>query len=258
MIPKIVHYTWFSHEQMPPLVVNCIESWKRILPEYELHKWDMEAIKDIDVPFLKESLKAKKWAYASDFVRAYAIYHFGGVYLDTDVMLYHSLDTYLNNSFFIGKENSIHFEGRMASQYLSSHCFGAEKGHPFIKDCLTYYMERHFEISQNELFPDTLKYNIVLMPFVQSEIARSYGYNPNPYVQDIQLCKDGLTIYPSDVFDPEATSSRSVCKHFALGSWREKKSPEPDYSLKYKIEWRVIAFLQKIVSPFHYKIIKIQ
>ena len=258
MIPQIIHYTWFSGEQMPQQITECIASWKKYLPNYELRKWDLEAVKDIDVPFLKEALMAKKWAYAADFVRVYAVYHYGGIYLDTDVMLYHSLDSYLDNVAFIGKENSIHFEGRQSFQYLSSHCFGAEKGHPFIKNCMDYYRDRHFVISKNDRLPVSLRYNMVLMPYIQAEIAKCYGYDSSPRIQTVQNCKEGLTIYPSEVFDPETVLSSSVCKHLALGGWREKKSSEPEYSLRYKIEWRIVALIQKIVSLFDYKLVKIQ
>lgn len=257
MIPQIIHYTWFSGDPFPDNIQNCINSWKIHLPNYEFKLWDMETIRNINVPFLKEAIQAKKWAYAADFVRSYAVFHYGGIYLDTDVMLYQSLDKFLNNRAFIGKESSIHFVGRISSQYLSSHCFGAEKGHPFIKACLGYYLDRHFEISSNENLPSSLRYNFVLMPYIQAEIAKEYGYQANPYSQDVQSCKDGLMVYPSAVFDPKTQIADSVCRHLALGSWRDEKSDELNYSLKYKMEWRFIALLQKIVSPLHYLIIKV-
>ena len=90
MIPKIIHYTWFSGDEMPQIVNECMASWERHLPDYEFRLWDMDAIKDIDAVFLREALSVKKWAYAADYVRLYALYHEGGIYLDTDVMVYKS------------------------------------------------------------------------------------------------------------------------------------------------------------------------
>jgi mannosyltransferase OCH1-like enzyme len=101
MIPKIIHYTWFSGDEMPQVIKECIASWKRILPEYELRLWDYNAIKDIDSVFLKEALEVKKWAYAADFVRLYALYNEGGIYLDTDVMVFKRFDCFLNDKCFI-------------------------------------------------------------------------------------------------------------------------------------------------------------
>jgi len=172
MIPKIIHYTWFSGEPFPEKIQVCIDSWKEHLPDYELRLWDMEAIKSIDSMFLREALAEKKWAYAADYVRLYAVYHEGGIYLDTDVMVYRSFDDLLGERAFIGKENSVHFEGGFTAQYLSSHCFGAEKGHPFVKDCLDYFEDRHFVTSANVKLPQPLRYNFVLLPYIQAEIAR--------------------------------------------------------------------------------------
>ena len=34
MIPKIIHYCWFGKKPLPKQAVSCIDSWKKILPEY--------------------------------------------------------------------------------------------------------------------------------------------------------------------------------------------------------------------------------
>ena len=107
-IPKIIHYTWFSGDEYPENIKKCIESWHKILPDYELRLWDMKAIENIDSVFLKEAIQMKKWAYAADMVRFYAVYNYGGIYLDTDVEVFKSFDEFLNCNAFIGKENSIH------------------------------------------------------------------------------------------------------------------------------------------------------
>ena len=207
---------------------------------------------------LKEALSCRKWAYAADFIRLYAVYHEGGIYLDTDVMVYKSLDSYLKDRAFIGKETSIHFTGRMSSQYLSSHCFGAEAHHPYIKQCLDYYSNRHFITSNIESLPNPLRLNIVILPYIQAEIARLIGYDWKPLHQDVQHLKDGLVIYPSHIFDPIEQNVQSVCRHLALGSWRDEKSSNQTCSIWYKFEWRIIKLLQKILDKFNYKIVKIQ
>ena len=257
MIPKIIHYCWFSGEPFPPEVESCLASWRAFLPDFHFRLWDMAAIRDLKSDFLKEALDVRKWAFASDYVRLYAIHMFGGVYLDTDVLLHRSFETLLQHSAFIGKESSIHFEGRLSSQYLTSHCFGAEKGHPFIKDCLDYYEGRHFLYSNNERLPLSLRTAQALLPYIQSEIARIYGYNDSPSSQEIQLCKDGLVIYPSLYFDPTKVTNDSFCRHLALGAWRERRSAEPVYNLRYKIEWRVFALLERILQRYHYILRKI-
>ena len=51
MIPKIIHYIWFSGEEFPDKIKICIDSWKRLMPDWDYKLWDMEAIKNIDSIF---------------------------------------------------------------------------------------------------------------------------------------------------------------------------------------------------------------
>lgn len=217
----------------------------------------MESLDGLDSDYLKEALAKGKWACAADYVRLYALYQYGGIYLDTDVQIFHSFAPMLKQKAFIGKESSIHFDGPHSFHYLTSHCFGAEKGHPFVKDCLDYFNGRHFVHSNNESLPLSLRFNPVFLPYVQAEIAKLYGYDDRPSVQEIQQCKSGLVVYPSRYFDATNVTVETVCQHLALGSWRDRKSAEPIYSLRYKIEWRVIALLEWLLRPFHYVLRKI-
>ena len=97
MIPKRIHYTWFSGDPFPPIVQRCIDSWHRYMPNYEFVLWDVERIEDIDSVWLKQCIAKKKWAFAADYVRLYAVYTEGGIYLDTDCMAYQSFDALLHN-----------------------------------------------------------------------------------------------------------------------------------------------------------------
>lgn len=256
MIPKVIHYTWFSGEKFPDKIQHCINSWLNFMPDWEFRLWDMESIKGIDSMFLKEALSAKKWAFASDFVRLYAIYHYGGIYLDTDVLVLKSLEPLLNNVVFIGREQSIHIHGT-TKVYLSSHCFGAESSNPYIYKCLQYYDNRHFITSQHEDLPNSLKYSMELLPFIQSEIAKQYGYNDNALADKVQFLEDlKLKIYPSLFFDD--CQKESFCSHLALGAWRDIRPFEPQYTLRYKIEWRLVSVLRKLLQKFDYIIVKLQ
>lgn len=259
MIPKILHYTWFSGEEFPAEVKMCIDSWKKHLHGWEFRLWDMESLKEIDSEYLSQALKAHKWAFAADFVRIYALVNYGGVYLDTDAMLLDDLSPYLKHRAFIGKEISIHYIGKSNAQYLTSHCMGAEKGHPFMKDCLDYFKERKFIISNNERLPISLRYNMVLLPYIQAEIAKKYGYDPRPLNQIIQNCDKDLIIYPSDYFDVLLKSKNGVVRHLALGSWRNVKSKNKDkITLWYKISWRLRFILDWGLGKIGYKLMKLE
>lgn len=230
MIPKIIHYTWFSGEEMPQILKDCMASWKQYMPDYEFRLWDMDAIKNIDSVFLKESLSIRKWAYAADYVRLYALELYGGIYLDTDVLVYKSFDDLLANKVFIGKEDTMHelpMECKWAN-YLTSHCMGAEPHSDYIKDCLRYFENRHFILSEDEKLPQRFKYNYVILPYVQAVVANEYGYDWDPKNKTIQFCNNGLVVYPPDYFCGLNFLKCSYCQHLAQGSWREGYTPVSD------------------------------
>ena len=60
-------------------------TWGKHLGDYEIKEWN-ETNFDIESHhFVKAAYAANKWAYVSDYIRAYAIYTEGGIYLDTEV-----------------------------------------------------------------------------------------------------------------------------------------------------------------------------
>ena len=256
MIPKRIHYTWFSGDPFPPIVQRCIDSWHRYMPNYEFVLWDVERIEDIDSVWLKQCIAKKKWAFAADYVRLYAVYTEGGIYLDTDCMAYQSFDALLHNISFIGKESSIHVEGRRTEMYMTSHCFGAEKGDWFVGRVLSYYRNRPFVMSDDESLPMRLKYNTEYQPFIHSEIAKQIGYSPFPSTDTIQHLEHGVVVYPSDFFDATQVTQDTYIRHLALGSWREQKRTEDAITWRYKIRWRMEAVLRKIVERMGYLLIK--
>lgn len=133
MIPKIVHYCWFGQSEMPALSKRCIESWKAKLPDFEIKRWD-ESNAPVEIPFVKDMLGKKKWAFASDYVRLYALYNEGGVYFDTDIEVVQEFTPLLDDECFIGYESL----GRVNTGVAGS-IVGAE----YIKQCMLFMEERH-------------------------------------------------------------------------------------------------------------------
>lgn len=250
MIPKKVHFTWFSNDPFPELIRECMETWKIHFPDYEIVHWDIEKIRHIDNLFLKQALEMKKWAFASDFIRLYALYTEGGIYLDTDVEVYKSFDDLLHLKAFIGRENSHHEFGRRGVRFLTSHCMGAEKGNPYIKDCLDYYDGRPFILSHKEWLPDELRFDQTILPYIQMEIARMRGYNASDKIKGVQTLKDGLVIFPFDRFDCFYRTKNSYCRHLAMGGWRGRKLKTRD-SQQRKIQVRAYDSLSKFLGLFN-------
>lgn len=266
MIPKKIHYCWFSDEPYSDLVSQCIESWKKHLADYVFVKWDMNSIKDIDSVWLKECIKVRKWAFAADYVRLWAVYHEGGIYLDSDVEISDSLDSFLQEEMFIGREGIQYptLENGV-KVFLTSHCFGAIPNHPFVKLCLEYYQDRHFICSSSPNIPNGLRYDMTMMPLIQCSLAECFGYDARIHADYIQRLSNGVTVYPTRFFGTSWSPGipvKNYASHWGAGSWRDpglkESAPGPKkYTLWYKIKWRLKYALEWLLALRNYVLVKI-
>jgi hypothetical protein len=200
LIPKIIHYIWVGGKEKPADIKRCMDTWKKHLEGYKVIEWN-ESNFDIEQhPFVKAAYEAKKWAYVSDYIRAYAIYNYGGIYLDTDILLLDNFDDFLNHRAFVGFENP---------NYPFTAAFGAEKGHPLVKDMLDYYDELdtyHFDFKNN----NTISVSDILINKYGCKVGNMY-----------QILKEGIAVYPDTILcNP---SEKSVSIHVFTGTWLDEK-----------------------------------
>ena len=207
MIPKKIHYCWFGRGQMPPMALKCIESWHRNMPDYEYKLWNEDNFDINSVPYVKEAYEARKFAFVTDYVRLYALYTEGGIYMDTDVEVLKPYDDLLELSGFTGYEGSKYLPpvtGTMAS----------EAGGEWVKEQLASYDGAHF------LFPDgtfDMKTNTMRI----SEIMQAGGFKPDGKKQVFK----GMHIFPVQYFCPRQTTGEilltdeTYCDHHFMGSW---------------------------------------
>lgn len=82
-----------------------MESWRKVMPDYTIKHWSLENFDLASAPlYVQEAIKAKKWAFAADYIRMYALYKEGGIYLDSDVKVLKSFDPFLHHRFFSSME----------------------------------------------------------------------------------------------------------------------------------------------------------
>lgn len=135
MIPKIIHFCWLSGDPYPPKIAKCLKSWEKYLSDYEIILWDTKRFDLNSSVWVRQAFEKKKYAFAADYIRFYALYNFGGIYLDSDVEVLRDFDDLLDLPYFIGAEKS---------QTPEAAIIGAEKGCDWIKQCLDYYQGRSF------------------------------------------------------------------------------------------------------------------
>lgn len=230
MIPKKIHYCWLSGDPLPRSIRRCMDTWRRVMPDYELKLWDTRAFDVESVPFVSEAYHKRKWAFAADYIRMHALYTEGGIYLDSDVKVLKPFDDLLDSKFFSSLEyhpTQIERDGAMAmldaqgrrvrDGYVSgiqiqAAVMGAEAGCPFVADVLEWYRTHSFVRPDGTLMTD------VLSPQIYARVAERYGFL---YKDEDQRLRGGITIYASSMFagNKHEVTPRTRAVHLCAHSW---------------------------------------
>ena len=182
----------------PELIQKCIDSWHRFLPDYEIRLWNEDTFDTSSVLWVQQAMEQRKFAFAADYIRFYALYHHGGIYLDTDVETLKSFDELLHRREFLCEE---------ANGDVESGIMGTEKGAQWVRECMEYY-ETH--------------------PFVRSDGSLDMRSVPL-LIDDVMLNHRDIEILPMDYFSPKDfntgrthVTANTFCIHHYSCSWINK------------------------------------
>jgi mannosyltransferase OCH1-like enzyme len=204
---------------MPELALKCIESWHKFMPDYQYKLWNEDNFDIESVPYVKEAYESRKFAFVTDYVRLYALFTEGGIYMDTDVEVLKPYDDLLSLPGFTGYEGSKFMPpvtGTMAS----------EPGNAWVKVQLEAYDSLHFIRPDGTL--DTTTNTIRI-----SEIMKKGGFIQNGKKQ---VYKD-MHIFPVEYFCPRQTTGEylltenTYCDHHFMGSWAGGKKKRSHFLL---------------------------
>ena len=235
MIPKIIHLCWLSGDPYPAKIARCLETWKKYLPDYEVMLWDTNRFDLNTSIWVRQAFEKKKYAFAADYIRFYALYHYGGIYLDSDVEVLKSFDDLLDLPYFMGAEKA---------QTPEAAIIGAEEGCDWIKQCLDYYNNRTFVKKDGSLdirkLPEIMDQQIKLI-----KQLRILSLEESLNIRQFNMQKEVLEF--NDVFfSPKVFDSREVeitpytyAIHHYQNSW---------FSPKAKVYYRGRSFLVKILG----------
>ena len=173
-IPKKIHYVWLGSAVRADHQAN-IASWKKHNPDYEQHLWidsatfafeissdDLQSIKSYcasadvilhdvaELPEFKDCVRKsfyhdwvngdhKNYAFASDYLRIWILYLFGGLYSDLDIVCKKSIGLMQSESGFIGMTDTAHGELITDIWFMA-----ATKFNKTVKKCITE-MELHYQ-----------------------------------------------------------------------------------------------------------------
>lgn len=212
MIPKVIHYCWLSNDPLPKKIQFCIDSWAKKIPDYEVVLWDFNRFPKDRSIWVSEAFDAKKYAFAADYIRFYALYNYGGIYLDSDVEVLKNFDEFLNLPYMLGCEN--------LSGNIEAAVIGAEKGFVPFKKMLDYYEGRHFVNTDGS-------FNSTPVPRLMDKIlGDEYKFVKIDNPAEFRNNPDELCILPNDYFSPVhlltmklEKTPRTVAIHHFAGSW---------------------------------------
>ncbi len=229
MIPKTIHYCWLSDDPLPAKIQWCVDSWSKHCPDYEIVLWDFKRLGQNCPQWVTEAFAARKYAFAADWVRAYALYNFGGIYLDSDVELLRSFDHLLHLPYMLGHESE--------SDTVEAAVMGAEKGHPFFAALLDYYRDRHFLQADGSL--DTLPLPRIINAICQGRFQFRDIQSEAEFVDEEGV----LNVLPQDYFSPislqtmrKTITARTVSVHHFAGAWKPRG-------------YRLRKALQRLIGP---------
>lgn len=255
MIPKIIHYCWLSNDPLPKGVLKCIDSWEKNMPDYKIKRWSAENFDISSVRIVKEAVEQKKWAFATDYIRLYALYNEGGIYLDSDVLIHKNLESLFTANFI----SAIEFNPADIQAYLNNidenhqrltnsksvpgcgiqAAFAASTPkHLFIKECLDKYKA----LSLKDILDNNL-----LAPVIQAQCAEKFGFR---YINEKQSLKENIVLYSTTTIGQNAYEIKGrFATHCCAGSWEKS-------SLKHKAinllnnRFHILPYLYKLKHLF--------
>jgi len=207
-IPRIIHYCNFGKGTDSDTVNRMLNSIKEYCPDYEVILWNEQNFDISYNQFTEEAAHMNKWAFVSDVCRLYALKTYGGIYLDTDVVLCKSFDALLDNNAFFGFES----KDRICTAVI-----GACPENSFINEILCFYEALEFNTTPN-------------VTYITEKLI-SKGLKPDNTSQII----DGITILPQEYLSPKNFETSSIeitdntyTVHYFESSWKSSEEKMRD------------------------------
>lgn len=242
MIPRILHLCWISGDPYPEKIQKCVDSWKRVLPDYEIMIWDKQRVETIGSRYVNEAVLNRRYAFAADFIRFYALYTYGGIYMDSDVEVLKPFDDLLGLRYFIGKENS---ENEWEPAIM-----GAEAGVLWMREVLKYW--KNGKISFTDIWGRS---RTSVLPQVCDEQLKGYRIHDCKTITEWQYGEDFICRFPADWFSPKSwetleinVTGNTYCIHHFAATWHPANNELPVLHSPIKRMMRAIRCLASYIK----------
>ena len=233
-IPLKIHYVWMGGAKKPELVLRCIESWKKYMPEYEIIEWN-ESNFDVNMmDYTREAYEQKKWAFVSDVVRTYALNTYGGIYFDTDVELFSAP----KEIFCIG-DVVLGFDTEFL---LSTGVMATVPHHPVFEKLWCQYTTACFTNANTEETINT-RLTFIVIDYIQKKRI----INGEHLIRNIK-------IYPREYFSNNGTMKTPpvFAVHYFTGTWKTKTELTFWQYVMFAGQFKILHLCSKFMSTKKY------
>ena len=221
MIEKTIHYCWFGKNPLPDSAKKYIASCRKHFPDYEIKEWNEDNFDVNSIPHTHDAYSAGKYAFVSDYARFWILYHFGGIYFDTDVEVIRPMDDIIAKGAFMGFELDNVKRSDSIPAIAPGLGLGAEKGNAIYAQILEGFEQLDFYL------PDGSRNPFSMIPMV-TKMMQERGLVLKDEMQTI----DGITVYPNEYFNPfdditgvlrKTPNTRSI--HWYAKTWADNNHP---------------------------------
>lgn len=179
-----IYYVWVGDKAMPDNCKKYLDTWSKIKDADIIQIGNECEEISLQSPFLRKAFHEENWCNVSNYMRAYAMYNWGGVYMDTDVEVVRDSDVWTSME--------VNFAQEMEC-WLNSHLMIAHNpGHIIFKhmidkmDSFDYPADTYIEIETG--------------PRLITRAMQWYGYEMKDIDKPVKH-KD-IIIHPEVVFSP--------------------------------------------------------
>lgn len=223
-IPKIIIQTW-KDDFIPKRFHKLIDKTRRLNPDYQYLFFSDDDIDEFISKYypmyyetyLKLPIKIQKF----DFFRYIVLYHYGGIYLDMDMLVLNNFDSILKEKcvipieqYFVNSSKRYNNIAERNDFLLGNYAFACEKNNEFMKklvdnihskinDIVSEYSKLNSEIDKEIFVYETTGPDYV-----------TYNYLDYDRKNDIQLI-----VNPSS-FNSNIHTFGKYARHLAFGSWK--------------------------------------
>jgi len=169
-IPKTLHFVHLSpgirpdQEPIPDSIRQTIAEWNMLHPGWEIHIWDNAAVREEFPDILSVLAQIETIAWAADLLWYHLLEHFGGIYLDTDIVTLRPLEQFLIHAAFTICEEPFQDYKQYSPNNVSmpqEQCeiacnavIGAKPHHPALQNAIEITMNNMLKALEKNLDPE--------------------------------------------------------------------------------------------------------